>query len=783
MFISRIANDKRKQPTTEHLAEVAELSSKWAEFVGFARVARITALLHDMGKFSEAFVAYLYEQDKCKRGSVIHSTQGAKYIYEAAIQGDNISTFIAEMVGLCVAGHHGVLMDGLSPCGETPFLERILTPDTSNLHFDEVKAEFKNNCLLTDLEVLLEASKKELQRFIEVCHTKNLDAAFMIHMLTKFLFSCLVDADRCNAYCFETGTKIEPVLTNPLWDHFSSHLKNFLANKNEKSGKPIDRTRRKISDKCLAGANRPRGIYQLEVPTGGGKTLSSLRFALDHARIHGMERIIYVIPYLSVLEQTADSIREALGLLADDPSVLEHHSNIIPPDDEEKAKEIKLLTDRWDAPIVITTVIQFLESVFSEKASRLRKFHNMANAVLIFDEVQSLPVKCVHLFNEAVNFLSAFGKSTVLLCTATQPMLDRVEHPIYLSGPNLIENMENDFSVLNRTRIIDSRITGAYTYEELTDFVLDKQCINENCLVILNTKKTVTDLFNTIKTRLEDCGQPVKLYHLSTFMCPAHRIDVLKEIKTGTDNHEPIICISSQLIEAGVDISFGCVIRACAGLDSIAQTAGRCNRHGEDPNGRKVYIVNIAGESLSRLPDIKIGAKITERVIDEQFTDLLSKQAMERYYSEYFYRRAGEMNYNFGKNGNLYDLLSVNKEGCFAYRNRLHHDATPPQFRQALQTAGENFCVIENNTIGVLVPYGEGAVLAEEYRRAELSEKKTLLRKMGRYSVSLYQYQVDKLSEAGALLKLNDDLLLLDKEFYYDERGVDLEKDMKFLCN
>ena len=266
----------------------------------------------------------------------------------------------------------------------------------------------------------------------------------------------------------------------------------------------------------------PLGIYQLEVPTGGGKTFSSLRFAFKHAQEHNMERIIYVIPYLSVLEQTANDVREALGLSVNDPLVLEHHSNLIPPEDEEKAQEVKVLTDRWQAPIVITTMVQFLESVFSERASKLRKLHNMTNAVLIFDEVQSMPVKCVSLFNDAVNFISVLGKSTALLCTATQPLLDRVEHRICLSPkPNLIADMRTGFTALNRTRIIDSCIHGKYTVEKLDDFILEKQSANGSCLVILNTKNIVTMVYNTIKARLPDLNRTVKLYHLSTLMCPA----------------------------------------------------------------------------------------------------------------------------------------------------------------------------------------------------------------------------------------------------------------------
>ena len=234
MYISRIAKDKREQSTVIHLQETAKLASTWAKSVGFSQTASVIALLHDMGKFSKEFVSYLRGEDKSKRGSIIHSTQGAKYIYETTAQSENEkSFFVAEMIGLCIAGHHGRLMDGISPDGETPYLERILAQDTGNLHFDEVKAEFvKNSCLPSDLKTLTEASNQELQQFIDVCHAHGFNTAFMIHMLTKFLFSCLVDADRYNAYCFETNTNAEHIMELPSWEVFSARLDAFLAAKN-----------------------------------------------------------------------------------------------------------------------------------------------------------------------------------------------------------------------------------------------------------------------------------------------------------------------------------------------------------------------------------------------------------------------------------------------------------------------------------------------------------------------------------------------------------------------
>jgi CRISPR-associated endonuclease/helicase Cas3 len=532
-------------------------------------------------------------------------------------------------------------------------------------------------------------------------------------------------------------------------------------------------------------AKRERGIYRLNVPTGGGKTLSSLRFALNHAQEHNLERVIYVIPYLSVLEQTASEVRQALSYGLGDDFILEHHSNLLPPEDENDAQARRLLTSRWSRPIVITTMVQFLESVFSHTSGDLRKLHNMMNAVVIFDEIQSLPVKCVHLFNGALNYLRVFGGCTALLCTATQPLLDEVERPVRLSTPaELIPDTIGAFAKLKRTRIINSTILGGYSYEALRVFAMEKLSSAGNCLVILNTKRDAAKLYASAKAYIAenpDCR--IKLVHLSTSMCPAHRSAVIDSLQTQAGDKkrlkdERILCISTQLIEAGVDISFRSVIRALAGLDNIAQAAGRGNRNGEDPNGCEVYIVNLAEEDLRQLPDIEHGKNVTARILGESPHDVLSPEIMERYYAEYFYKRRDEMDYNTKNTGTLYDLLSRNRKGMNSYINS--GGKTPHALCQAFQTAGENFCVLERGTTGVLVQYGRGVQLMEAYKTAGLRDKPELLREAGRYSVSLFAWQLDKLKDERAIFVVGGDVYALRENFYDPECGVMLNGDLNF---
>lgn len=786
MYISRITKDNREQSTRQHSHECAEYAYNIGKKFFVPEICRTVALFHDMGKLSLEFIEYLkhsHMEQKLGRkpngkGSVIHTTQGAKFLYESQSDvNDFTAALVREISAICIANHHGGLMDGISPFGDTPFRDR-LEKENGKLHYAEViQTAEREHIPLNDMSDAFKRCGNELKEFFEKCKASNLNTAFMLHLLTKSVFSCLVDSDRYNAYCFETNKMPEAEIQLPPWEQYVQRLEEkistFLTDSN------INIIRRDISEKCLCASNRPKGIYRLDVPTGGGKTLSGLRFALSHAKIHKAEHVIYVIPYLSVLEQTAEDIKEALQFRSGHNFILEHHSNLIISENQEEAQAQKLLTDRWDSHIIITTMVQFLESIYSNKSSDLRKFHNMSNAIFIFDEVQSLPLKCMYLFNEAVNYLYYCAGCSVLLCTATQPPFNQAERPIYMTKPSsLIPDMSERFHKLKRTHIKDCTVPSGYSLDMLQRFVLDKFNEEGNCLVILNTRKDAAKLYSSLECYIQSNPQAnIELIHLSTAMCPAHRLDTIKAIKEKKQKN--ILCISTQLIEAGVDISFNCVIRAIAGLDSIAQAAGRCNRNGEDPDGKNVYIVNLDEEDLSMLPDIKCGADITYRILAEHTSDLLSSFVIERYYKEYFYKQKSQKSYPIKESGNLYDLLSINQKGVSAYQNR--GGTNLPALRQAFQTAGEQFSVIERRTTNVIVPYAEGVILVEKYKKADIKKRNTLLRQIGRYFVSLYPYQIKKLNDLGALAPIDNEIFMLYEKYYNAKLGVVFDTNAELL--
>jgi len=724
------------QPLDIHTYESIDLAAEFASKFGATELGRISAGYHDFGKALQEFQEYLKRNEVSQRGSVPHSIHGARAAFDALAS----LPPVAELISNCILAHHGSLYDFISPDGSTPLTDRISSITWST-----------DTPVVFDFNV--EATRVELGSMLMSSLTK--DHLFFISMFIKMIYSCLIDADRLNAYLFDVGKAYSKEAVN--WESLLKSLHDKLPTFSSSS--EMDILRKKVSEACAAAGSRDRGIYQLEVPTGGGKTLSSLRFAMEHAKHHGLDRIIYVIPFLSILSQTAKDIREALH--ADDTTVLEHHSGFL-PDHEEF---YKLHTDRWDAPIILTTQVQFLESVFSSRGSDLRKMHNMARSVLIFDEVQSLPVKCVHLFNGVINFLHKICGSTVLLCTATQPLLNKVERCIRLAeNPSLVECEEAP----RRYEIKYPLLPEGYTISGLAEFILEKN--EQSTLVILNTKSTAKALHKELK------NLGVRALHLSTNMCSAHRDDVFMTMRTMLGNGEKFVCVSTQLIEAGVNISFTCVVRALAGLDCILQAAGRCNRHGEYGEVKFVYVVNIKGEDLSRLPDIKKGAEVTRKLLDDE--DL----CIESYYEHYFYARRGMMDYPTSDGGSIYDLLSQNCQGQEAFEDR-KDKARPskPKLLPAIQSASESFFVIEKGRTEVIVPYGDSEELVSKYlAESSLEEKRILLRKLGKYSVSLYQYQIDELQRRRALV-YQDGVISLVRGFYDKDRGVDVNGNHEFL--
>lgn len=739
---------RKKQQLHEHLSNTANLAKEFAGVFGCANTAYITGLLHDLGKYTAAFQDYLTRSlkgEKVTKGEVIHSLQGAKYITESLKD-----SVIVDIIGNIIASHHGGLFDNITDGDRTLYIKTH--KNDASINYEEAKKIFSPS--INESEIL-----SETRNICQISRTNNLNIHFMLHLLTKVLYSCLVDADRCDAAGLTPGN------LKPDWAILIQHLENYLEGLPNKT--VIDDIRSRISIQCKDMGSREPGVYTLSVPTGGGKTLSSLRFALEHAMLNGMKRIIYIIPYLSIIDQTSAKIRE---IFMDDELILEHHSNMELSNEEEDL-HYQLLTSRWDSTIIVTTMVQFLETIYSNKASKLRKFHNMSEAVLIFDEVQSLPIKCIHLFNEAVNFLHTFGKSTVLLCTATQPDFNHTEKPILLSAnPDIISITSEEMEVFERVHIKDET-QSEMSYEDIAKLVKTQIEAGKSTLVILNTKIDAKKVFEQCK-KIE-CEKAF----LTTDLCPAHRLQVIERLRSNLapETKRLTICISTQLIEAGVDLSFDCVIRAKAGLDSIIQAAGRCNRNKEKETTQPVYVINVKDEDLSRLQEIKEGQNVTTRVFREyQNADLLSRETVAMFYKYYFFDQKRNMDFKIERmKTTIYNLLSDNLLGAIAYRDQ--NSETYSGLPCAFKTAAELFSVIDGGQTGIVVPYGDSLKLVADFQNClDPRNKFRILKQLQKYTVSVYSNTLLKIEKA---VKTVDNTFYLLDPAYYDteELGLLLE--------
>src|SRR4030043_2187909 len=440
-----IAHSREKdgeiQSLVNHLEEVSKKTGEFASKVGLKEQGEIIGLLHDLGKASQEFVQYIksavglinpdeddYVDAAGLKGKVDHSTAGAQLVYRKLAPNGNDAIFVAQVLSLCIASHHSGLIDCISPEGIDTYLKRMGKGE-EKAHLDEVLGKLSDR--VKELIINRLQSKEFLRNLtcqftaLKTAQDSQKTRALKCGLLVRFLFSCLIDADRLNTADFE-APNVAKLRNQGNYDDWPILIKRL--NKKLKGFDPpkgINAVRKQISKACYDFFDKPKGLYQLTVPTGGGKTFASLRFALHHADKYKMDRIIYVLPYTTIIDQNADEIRKVLE--GKDKKgkylnrvVLEHHSNLMP--DRETAKQ-KVLSENWDAPIVLTTSVQILEALFGKGTRGARRMHQLANAVIVFDEIQAMPIKCVHMFNNAINFLINHCESTVVLCTATQPLL------------------------------------------------------------------------------------------------------------------------------------------------------------------------------------------------------------------------------------------------------------------------------------------------------------------------------------------------------------------------
>ena len=537
-----------------HLVGTAELSASFAKVFNSEKWGKILGIFHDTGKSTEKWQQYLirksgYGEDDAhlegKARTVDHSTPSAKLAEEI------FGKCAGRLMAYCIAGHHAGLPDWFAEGqhGQSSLSYRLANTVTKGIA-DQLKTV---------------AASEKPGNPPWIFENNSLDLSLWIRML----FSCLVDADFLNTEAYMDEDKSEKrsgyLSMQEILSNFNDYMKDLTVKAHKTS---VNELRQIILSDCRKAAINDPGIFSLTVPTGGGKTLSSLAFALEHSVKNKMDRVIYVIPYTSIIEQNADVFRKALG----GDQIIEHHSNF---DEEDSTSKSRLAAENWDAPVIVTTSVQFFESFFASKPSRCRKLHNIANSVVVLDEAQLMPIEFLHPIIQTLDLLRRHYKVSIVISTATQPVLEsRSDFKEFKGLPigsirEIISDVPKLYRELKRVTVEKpSDWNNTSTFEEIKDALLKEQQV----LCVVSDRKSCRDLFRLM---------PKGTYHLSALLCGQHRSDTIAEIKNKLSAKQPIRVISTQLVEAGVDLDFPVVYRALAGLDSIAQAAGRCNREGK----------------------------------------------------------------------------------------------------------------------------------------------------------------------------------------------------------
>lgn len=781
-YLAHIAEDGRTQTVLEHCMETARYAAECLRAMGMDKAAFLSGSFHDDGKCETPYQRYLVKaanHEAVRRGSVTHTFQGCRYILETFHNPDagDFSDITSELIAYAIGAHHG-LFDCIDEKQKSGFLHRLHT-ETPEYH--EAVSR-----LCAELPEPPQKSFEEANRQMQAIYAKldeipdNDSLAFALGMLSRMLLSAVIEGDRRSTQEFMNPdtAKSNTFDFNVNWEERLHYMEQKLAA--FPCSSPIQEARHWISNQCRLAASSSGQVFRLNVPTGGGKTLSALRFALAHAAQNGNQRIIFTAPLLSILEQNADVIRRFIG---DDSIILEHHSNVIRSEETEEALDYReLLCENWHSPVIITTMVQLLNTLFSGKTTAIRRMHALVNSIIVIDEVQSIPNHMVSLFNKAVDFLSQFCGTTFVLCSATQPCFETArDHPLCTPIMDMVPHNPAIWEVFKRT---DIQNAGAMKLEDIPSFLSEMLVDTNSLLVICNKRSEAEYLFNSLQGM-----NGAALFHLSASMCIQHRRDTLKSIQNALERKEKIICISTQVVEAGVDISFETVVRLSAGMDNIVQAAGRCNRNGESAEARPVYVIECFDENLSFLPDIQSAKDSTSALLKayqkapQNFDyDLASEKSVQFYYrNRYTNLPAHAQDYPLSKQlPTLFSLLSINE-----FVTESSEGIEEFAMCQAFKTAGKFFQVFDNDTDSAIVPYEYGKELISELSAISERDFGALAvwqEKAKPYMVSLYSYQEERYRTEHAVYECNGVMVLRPE--YYDSNGVGLltqPKTMEFL--
>lgn len=784
--IRKVDGKKYIQTVEEHCHGVAEIAAELLSDIGLEKTAYLAGMVHDLGKFSENFKNYIEKAadgEKVQRGSVNHTFAGVRFLLEkhSDEQLSGFSDIVLEILAYAVGAHHG-LFDCVDNNNNNGFTKRI---QKEGIDYLNAAQEFlKICCSKQDIEDLLKQSEKEfLPVFNEIekladnadAKIQNTQITFYIGFLARLILSAIIEADRSDTSQFMNGYSEKTVKNiSEIWINCIKNVEQKLSTM--PLDKPINKTRAQISALCAEAGNLESGIYRLNLPTGAGKTLTSLRYALHHALKHNKKRIIFTMPLLSIIEQNAGIIHEYIG---NEDILLEHHSNVIETDENDELDKRELLVESWDVPIIITTMVQLLNTLFAGKTANIRRMQALCNSIIVIDEVQTVPDKMLSLFNLALNFLAKICNATIILCSATQPCFEKTMYPLDKSVKDLITLTKEQETVFKRVRL---EYKGEMDCEELADFAAGILEENNSLLLVCNTKNEAAVMFNLLCSKLKD----VKAFHISAGMCTAHRKETIKEMQEALENkQQKVLCVSTQVIEAGVDVSFARVIRLLAGMDNIVQATGRENRNREFDGLAPGYIVRLKGEflkGLSEIEDAKNAAadllvkyKNNPQIYDD---DLMSEKAINEYY-ECLYGNVNDGYHDFyieSVRDSILNLMSCNENvdsGKIPEYNKYF-------MHQALKTAGGLFTVFDESSIDIIVPYDRGTEIIQKIFAVgdkDYGKLKAVLNEAKLYTVSLFKYQKIKLEKQGALIFVPSAGVYILQDGYYDElTGLNLNQ-------
>lgn len=700
MLLAHGATDEHPegQSIEAHLKGTGELAETFAAEFGAAANGKLCGLAHDIGKYSDEFQLRLRGGKK-----VDHATAGAIECFKIK----------AAFEAVCVIGHHS----GLPNVGH----KDADTTESQTFFGRKLRAEQGG---IPDYRKNWNGHIALPQDYFRPSG-RGFATAFYIRML----YSCLVDADYIDTETFMNGDagrgNYEPL--SALCDKLTAYISKWNNPTRE-----IDILRQKILNSCIEKASAPRGIFSLTVPTGGGKTVASMAFALNHAAANSMKRIIYVIPYTSIIEQNAKVFRDILG----QENVVEHHSSVsyeLSENADELEYRSALATENWDAPVIVTTAVQFFESLYANRSSKCRKLHNIANSVIIFDEAQMIPSNNLRPCVAAIAELVRAYNATAVLCTATQPAIDEMllEYSKKESVVELCPDVEGMFEKFRRTSFEKE---GRLTTDELVSRLESQQQV----LCIVNTRKFAQEVYEALPSE----GR----FHLSTLMCPVHRKQKLDEIRERLKSGKTCRVVSTSLIEAGVDVDFPRVFREMAGLDSILQAAGRCNREGKRSAESSIVTVFESENKVNKL--IAVNRDAAEETVRD-WTQPNTTSTIERYFKAYR---------DFLRNDDKSGVITASEKGISGC-------GLP------FEWIAKEFKLIDQNTFTVYISVGEGKELISRLREGERSRE--LYRKAGMYSVSIYENHFNALINAGAAEPFGDDAAILtDLSLYSDEKGL-----------